>query len=140
MSALGHSRTFAPLSVAEPRPRTPSGQIRSPRAVPSPWRGLTLCPREQSEPFASYLKPVAATGPPDAASVAVGGTPWSACDRHTRSPVAPFSTISFPERVVERPICSTCGAVMRLVWIAANKQDDPDRHTFECAACTPQKC
>jgi hypothetical protein len=82
MSALGHSRTFAPLSVAEPRPRTPSGQIRSPRAVPSPWRGLTLCPREQSEPFASYLKPVAATGPPDAASVAVGGTPWPARDRH----------------------------------------------------------
>ena len=42
----------------------------------------------------------------------------------------------FPERVMERPICPTCGALMRLVWIAANKQDDPDRHTFECPACT----
>ena len=32
-------------------------------------------PKEQSEPLASYLEPVAATGPPDAASFAVGGTP-----------------------------------------------------------------
>jgi hypothetical protein len=33
-----------------------------------------------------------------------------------------------------QPICLTCGALMRLVWIAANNQD-PDRNTFECHAC-----
>ena len=51
--------------------------------------------------------------------------------------MAPFSTISYPERVVERPICPTCGAVMRLVWIAANEQDDRDRHTLSAPPAQP---
>jgi hypothetical protein len=33
-----------------------------------------------------------------------------------------------------QPICLMCGALMRIVWIAANNQD-PDRNTFECHAC-----
>jgi DNA-directed RNA polymerase subunit M/transcription elongation factor TFIIS len=36
--------------------------------------------------------------------------------------------------VAERPACPKCGNVMRLVWIASNKENQ-DRLAFECPAC-----
>ena len=48
--------------------------------------------------------------------------------------MSPFTTIARPEGMAQQPICPTCGAMMRLVWIAADNED-PDRNTFECHAC-----
>jgi len=48
--------------------------------------------------------------------------------------MAPFKTIALPDGLTERPICPDCDAMMRLVWIAVNKQSQ-DRHTFECPVC-----
>ena len=41
----------------------------------------------------------------------------------------PFTTVDLPDGLAERPICPDCEGMMRLVWIAADKQHQ-DRHTF----------
>ena len=41
----------------------------------------------------------------------------------------PFRTVDLPDGLAERPICPDCEGMMRLVWIAADKQHQ-DRHTF----------
>jgi len=40
-----------------------------------------------------------------------------------------FWTVDLPDGLAERPICPDCEGMMRLVWIAADKQHQ-DRHTF----------
>ena len=41
----------------------------------------------------------------------------------------PFRTVDLPDGLAERPICPDCEGMMRLVWIAADKQHQ-DRHTY----------
>ena len=49
--------------------------------------------------------------------------------------MAPFRTILPPMQAAERrPSCPTCGAAMRLIWIAPDKLHC-DRHTLECMSC-----
>jgi hypothetical protein len=43
----------------------------------------------------------------------------------------PFRTVDLPDGLAERPICPDCEGMMRLVWIAADKQLQ-NRHTFGC--------
>jgi hypothetical protein len=46
----------------------------------------------------------------------------------------PFRTVDLPDGLAERPICPDCEGMMRLVWIAADKQLQ-NRHTFGCPTC-----
>ena len=45
-----------------------------------------------------------------------------------------FRIVDLPYGLAERPICPDCEGMMRLVWIAADGQNQ-DRHTFGCPAC-----
>ena len=48
----------------------------------------------------------------------------------------PLPTLSVP-RVLERPGCPTCGAIMRVLWIEPDSSHR-DRHTLECRSCKEQ--
>ena len=55
-------------------------------------------------------------------------------DRFLRSERA-TTVLTLPvPRVLERPGCPTCGAVMRLLWIEPDRPHR-DRHTLECRSC-----
>lgn len=46
----------------------------------------------------------------------------------------PLLTVGLPDGLAERPICPDCEGMMRLVWIAEDKQRQ-GRHTFGCPTC-----